>query len=941
MSRVFLARDETLGRDVVVKVLAPELAEGLSAERFVREIKLAASLQEPHIVAVHAAGTTPRGLPYYTMPFVDGESLRGRMATGVPASAAVSILRDVAKALAYAHARGVVHRDIKPENVLLSNGTAVVTDFGIAKAVSASKTQAPGGALTAVGISLGTPAYMAPEQAAGDDVDQRADIYAWGVLAYELLRGAHPFAGKATAQQYIAAHMAERPAPLGAIPDVSPALSALVMRCLEKDPSRRPSSAEELLAALDDASRGRSPKRPSLRLAVGAAVALLMAIIIAAGVWRARAQPKADARLVVVLPFRVSGADPSLRYLREGMVDLLAAKLTGATRVVEPRTALAAWRRSGGGETSDVDESAAESIASRLGASEVLLGEITGDGGNVVLRASLLPAAGGPSRDASVEGPADSISTLVDRLAGQLLAIRQGEDARMLGGLTGTPLPAIRAYLDGQAIGREGQYREALASYRSAVQIDSNFAAGWVGMLEMAEWAARGATRDTAAAALTRLLDKLPAGVRAAIVARIGPHYPAQASIAETHRLAEAATQVAPDNADAWYWLGEVFYHFGAAEGIADAPARAITAFEHALALDSSDTRPLEHLPELYYLRRDTAMAQRAIEARLARDTTEGVARLDYFFDDEVLGHHEQRSKWASPTGAMGSVALLATQLGLPMADVDSALSSAMRQSLTDVRRAGAARTLFSVALVRGQPARAMRILRETQQPPGRQLFAPSMILRQYVLGDVDSASAADARRHLAKTPADTAGGHAVATFSIGLYDLQRGDRESAQRAVRALRAIPPARCDRTLPNQCADYALVLDAQLAAVEHRADAPQRLAELDSVMRTGPAWEGPLLESGNLIAARLWEAAGDNARALAAIRRRGHFLGEIPSIATYFREEGRLAAATGDRAEAIDAYTEYLTLRQDAEPGMRQDLAGIQREVARLKREQAGR
>ena len=196
MSRVFLAEETALGRQVVIKVVAQELAEGLSAERFSREMKLAARLQQANIVPVLSAGVAD-GVPYYTMPFVKGESLRARIAGGAPVGLAesVSILRDVARALAYAHSEGIVHRDIKPENVLLSHGTAVVTDFGIAKALTASRTQdgAASATLTQAGGSIGTPAYMAPEQAVGDAVDYRTDLYAWGVLAYELLSGAHPF----------------------------------------------------------------------------------------------------------------------------------------------------------------------------------------------------------------------------------------------------------------------------------------------------------------------------------------------------------------------------------------------------------------------------------------------------------------------------------------------------------------------------------------------------------------------------------------------------------------------------------------------------------------------------------------------------------------------------------------------------------------------------
>ena len=203
MSRVFVATETSLDRSVVVKVIAPDLLEGMSAERFAREVHLAARLQQANIVPVLAAGDAD-GLPYYTMPFVRGESLRARMASGAPLSVAdaIHILRDVARALAYAHGEGIVHRDIKPENVLLSGGAAVVTDFGIAKAIDISRTQdgdSSGGGhvtLTRAGSSLGTPAYMSPEQAAGDpSVDHRADIYAWGLIAWELLAGRHPFAG--------------------------------------------------------------------------------------------------------------------------------------------------------------------------------------------------------------------------------------------------------------------------------------------------------------------------------------------------------------------------------------------------------------------------------------------------------------------------------------------------------------------------------------------------------------------------------------------------------------------------------------------------------------------------------------------------------------------------------------------------------------------------
>ncbi len=258
MSRVFVAEETALHRKVVVKVLPPELTAGVNVERFNREILLAAQLQHAHIVPVLAAGET-NGLPYYTMPFVEGESLRVALGQKGPMSItdAISILRDVARALAYAHARGVVHRDIKPENVLLAGGSAVVTDFGIAKAISASRTQASNATLTQVGTSLGTPAYMAPEQAAGDPAtDHRADLYAFGCMAYELLVGRPPFVGK-TPQRLLAAQMSEAPQPILELrPDAPAELADVVMRCLAKDADDRPQAATDVVRVLDTVTSG-------------------------------------------------------------------------------------------------------------------------------------------------------------------------------------------------------------------------------------------------------------------------------------------------------------------------------------------------------------------------------------------------------------------------------------------------------------------------------------------------------------------------------------------------------------------------------------------------------------------------------------------------------------------------------------------------------------
>ena len=252
MSRVFLAEDTALGRKVVIKVLSPEQAASISADRFQREVKLAASLQQANIVPLLAAGDS-QGLAWYTMPYVDGESLRVRLNRrgALPLADVVSILRDVTRALAYAHERGVVHRDIKPDNVLLSGGAAVVTDFGIAKAIAAARPRGRLEPLTQVGTTLGTPAYMAPEQIAGDEVDGRADLYSLGCMAFELLTGRLPFHGRSL-QQVLAAHLTAVAPTLGEMRgDCPPRLANLIARLLEKNADARPGSASDVTHALD------------------------------------------------------------------------------------------------------------------------------------------------------------------------------------------------------------------------------------------------------------------------------------------------------------------------------------------------------------------------------------------------------------------------------------------------------------------------------------------------------------------------------------------------------------------------------------------------------------------------------------------------------------------------------------------------------------------
>ena len=359
MSRVFVAEERSLGRQVVVKVLPPELAADVNAERFRREIQLCAKLQHPHIVPLLSAGEGADFL-YYTMPFIEGQSLRQRLTAAGPLAVGetLRILREVLQALSYAHRRGVAHRDIKPENILLGEGGAVVADFGVAKALDASASTS----ITTAGFAVGTPAYMAPEQVAGSKtLDHRADIYAVGIVAYEMLAGRPPFTGNSP-EEILAAHISEQPAPVSQRRNIPPAVASLVMRCLAKYPADRWQTAEELLARLETIASdgaGAIPVPSSRRVwpwvaGAGAIAAIALVAIVArmSGPDKdpERRDPPADADLysVAIPSFDHIGPDAEKAYIAHGTTLDVIGDLSRHPRIrVIGRTSADYYRRQG------------------------------------------------------------------------------------------------------------------------------------------------------------------------------------------------------------------------------------------------------------------------------------------------------------------------------------------------------------------------------------------------------------------------------------------------------------------------------------------------------------------------------------------------------------------------------------------------------------------
>jgi len=486
MSRVFVAEEPALGRRVVIKVLAPELTEGISAERFAREIKLAASLQQANIVPVLAAGTAA-GFPYYTMPFVEGRSLRERLIRdgALPVNEAIGILRDVARALAFAHGRGVIHRDIKPGNILLSDRTAVVTDFGIAKALGAARGligDAIRDILSHTGTSIGTPAYMSPEQAAGDpNVDHRADIYSFGCVAYELLTGRPPFVGTA-AHHVIAAHFQETPRPVTELrPEVPEGVARLVASCLEKDASRRPQSANDLLLALDGAaSQPVTSSRPRSRATM---LAVAVTLVVVAGLPYYASASKADEPLTfAVVPFQNASHDTALDYRSDGIGDEI---LNGMARVkgiqIVGRSAAYRFKDRTGADAPDD-----RTIERALGARLLLTGTVREGDGRITISTQLSDSTSrGEIWSESFTHGSSDFGSITDDMVRRIVDTLRAR----FGGRVGAPRRAVSTagtkneaaldhYLVGQAqLRRRGSgVSESVESFQQAIALDPNFA---------------------------------------------------------------------------------------------------------------------------------------------------------------------------------------------------------------------------------------------------------------------------------------------------------------------------------------------------------------------------------------------------------------------------------------------------------------------------------
>jgi tetratricopeptide (TPR) repeat protein len=944
MGVVYRAYDQRLRRDVALKFLPSAWSQDVQAKaRFIDEARAASALDHPHTCPVYDIGSTDDGRVYIAMAYCAGGSLAARLASGpMPIDQAVRVAAQVAGALDRAHQAAIVHRDIKPANIAFTeHGEARVLDFGVAVLGT--------GEWAVPTVAAGTPAYMAPEQVRGDAVDRRTDVWALGAVLFEMLTGRRAFSGNRTDATHAILH--DAPDDVRSLrPEVPAPLGAAVARALAKDPADRFATAADFGAAITAAlSAGTAPEPRATtsarrRVVRGAALLGIAALVMTAGTYVASRRVRLtgesaglDANAVAILPFRVRG-ESSIEYLREGMVDLLAAKLTGegGLRAADPRGVYAAWRRVVRDEREDLPLDSASVLAQRLGAGNVLLGDVVGTAASLVVNASIVNARGSVLGRATAQGAHTDLSALVDRLVAQLLTVSSGEEPQRLGVLTSTSLPALRAYLEGQAAYRRGRYAEALEKFGRALDLDSTFALAGLGLSLADGWVGTGHARQRGRAAAWRWRERLSPRDRALLAAHVGAAYPRPPTALEQLAATEEALRLAPDRVELWYSLGDLYFHFGRILGTDGWEAEAEKALRRSVDADSAFAPSIHHLVALYarQARRDElrrlVAATRAVELEGATadyirwrvGTALGTAPLDTVALDSMA------------TEAIGWIGMNSQDDGVAVPVGERALRLRSARPSTREERFERHLSLHAVALNAGRPREAAALSESIRDVQPDSSFHLRLRILSALYGDGDRLTAERAAASLGIRPARD-----------GASRLNRCILEQWRLAGDATSASSPsvAVAENTGTSGASAAEQLCEATIEAIRtsHRADSSvrrQAFRRLDDLLRSGLAEFYPgdgHLEYGPIALARILEASGDRAGALAAVRRRPYFIGWQPFLAASLRAEVRLALEVGDLRGAIRASEHYLALRHDPEPPMRASADSVRAELARAR------
>jgi DNA-binding SARP family transcriptional activator len=686
----------------------------------------------------------------------------------------------------------------------------------------------------------------------------------------------------------------------------------------------------------------RDPQPASVQRHSRWAVGFIALVLLAAGAaWpfmsagRSR-RAAADGHTVVVTPFRVSGADPGLAYLREGMLDLLATKFAGGGTLLaaDPRAVLSAWRQLSGDSLVDLPPEDAVRVARRLGAGRLLLGAAVGTPVLLTLSARLLDAETGATRaTAEVMGPADSLPWLIDRLAAELLIGESGEPAQRLADLASASLPALQAYLAGREAYRRGAYRDAVRHLELATSLDSTFALAWLRLADAQDWATVAGTGGAARRALA-LRSRLTERDRAYLDALLGPRYPDQGTPAERLAAWQRVVEVSPFMAEGWYGLGDQLFHYGRWLDADSNLIRAEDAFDHALRLDSAYAAPLAHLVQIDIARGDRAKILRAVRKYEQLDSA-GDLR-DFFRwrvavalgDSAAVARERARFRTASLT-TLGRIAAWSQLEGVGVGDGLLAARIMSELAVTDAQRANAANLRLLVAGNAGQFGERGRAIHEATRLTGVPVspFEPVFSALYWEADSADAVRALDSPEVRANTAWD------LERAEYGLkWAYRLGFPVPARRLDSMLQVLGAPAPDGGAPMR----ALELRAAAACATGAPEAAEATSALaDALARADNAYQR--LTPTHLVLADCYERLGDPRSALRVVQRRPlHQWSGLAMLSSYLRAEGRYAAMLGDTATAARAYRHYLALRTWADSSGQERVREVRAALAALGR-----
>jgi TolB-like protein len=666
-----------------------------------------------------------------------------------------------------------------------------------------------------------------------------------------------------------------------------------------------------------------------------AAVLGALAVLIAGFVWW-RAEPESApvaetpqlAQRVVVAPFRVTGASASLAYLRDGMVELLAARLAddSGARSVDAGAVLAAWRAAGLLGSGQVARDTVVRLAGRLGAERVVVGSVVGTPSRVVLSATVVAVPSGTvSAEASVEGPADSVTALVDRLAARLLVLGAGEDASLASQTTGS-LRALRAFLDGQAAFRRGSHAVAVRRYEEALQIDSTFALAALQLARSADRLQLGAPRTRGLAVAWRGRAELDERARALLVAMAGPRYPAPSTPDEQEAAWERLIDLTPDRAEPWFEFAARLFHDGAAAGIADARARALVALQRALTLEPTYTPARELLAQLQAA--STAGTPPAIDDRMPLAPFLRWRTAVAHGDEGALRAQRASFTQLGPTN-LRAIAMAGQLDAVGLDDVRRAVRQLGARGVRPAERVDAVLAEHALALNEGRVRDALAATdRLAELRPGTRAHLRLRVLDAlYGDGRADAADAAarTLQRGVGAAPAAEPNARAMQLADacvVAQWRLARGDTGSVRRTIGQLRA-EPLRIALAAPpgaSSAMACAALLEAALAVEQQAPDAAVAVARLDSLVFTAGV-SADAATYAPILVARLHARLGDARAAHDAVRRRTYMTVWPRYLATALRDEGRYAQLAGVSDSARAAYVRFLALRAEPDAELR--------------------